>query len=229
MFILWLYGRAGGDKSAPAQTIAEGTEGMGLVPFFFCRGKPDRETAQKLRSMIAFLSVTVLKRSSGNAGVNSPAVFFESSQNKLHKLIVEPLHSFVGDVPRNSPLLMIIDGLDEYKLEDEQHDALRPIVAVITTHHLTLRFLIASRPEPHIRQSFDSSELRNISYPICLDDSFQPVNDVYFFRRSEFDRIYQRHRGTMAFISQPWSLYHVVWLLAQRSAGQFIYAATTIK
>jgi hypothetical protein len=236
--ILWLYGPAGAGKSAIAQTIAERTGGEQLAAsFFFSRGKPDRDTAQKLWATIAFqiaMSMPALRDLIGSAVVDTPGIFFKSPENQLHKLVIEPLHSLGSeisdsDISQSSPFLIIIDGLDECKREAEQSEILHSIAMIIHSYHLPLCFLIASRPEPHILHSFDSSDLRNICYHICLDGSFKPVEDVHLFLRCKFDEIYEKHWHMMASIPQPWPPEDVVQLLARRSSGQFIYATTVIR
>jgi hypothetical protein len=234
--VLWLYGPAGAGKSAITQTVAERTESGDLAAsFFFSRSKPDRDTAQKLWATIAFqiaVSLPTLRHVIGSAVVDTPSIFFKSPQSQLQKLIIEPFRSLgsqTADISQRSPFLVIIDGLDECKHETEQSEVLRSVMGIISSHRLPLRFLIASRPEPHIRRSFDGRDLTDISFRICLDESFDPTNDIQAFLCHEFGVIYEKHLDTMASIPRPWPSDDVVRQLAARSSGQFIYAATVIR
>jgi hypothetical protein len=76
---------------------------------------------------------------------------------------------------------------------------------------------------------FDSPDFRSICYHIALDESFYPIDDIYVFLCSEFDRIYKKHRHTIPSVLAPWPSDNVVQLLAMRSGGQFIYLSTSIK
>ena len=164
--------------------------------------------------------------------VNTPEITSKSPKKQLQKLLVEPfrsLNSKAAPIQQTSPFLVIIDGLDKCKSEDEQSKILSSIASIINSHHLPFCFLIASHHEPHIRRSFDSPALRDNSYPLCLDDSFKPVDDVCNFLRSAFEGICQKHQHTMASIPKPWPPYNTVQILAGRSSGQFIYASTVIR
>jgi hypothetical protein len=152
-------------------------------------------------------------------------------ESQLQKLIIEPFRSHVMDsnASQRSPFLVIIDGFDECKSEADQLLILNSISTITHTLNIPLRFIIASRPEPHIRSSFDSPDLRHICYRIVLDESFKPVEDVTLFLRSELGNIYEKHRHKKASVPIPWPSESEVQLLAERSAGQFIYASTALK
>jgi len=51
----------------------------------------------------------------------------------------------------SSPFLVIINGLDECRGNDDQSVILSHIHDLVDKHRLPLRFLITSRPESHIR------------------------------------------------------------------------------
>jgi hypothetical protein len=204
--------------------------------FFFSRGKPGRDNASQFWPTIAFhlaMSIPKLRDIIGHAVVDNPGIFFKSLDVQMAQLIVEPLCSFQSQ--KSTPTkqkpysLVIIDGLDECKDDNVQQHILHSVSSIVNTHHLPLRFMIACRPEPHIRQVFDSPDFRLICYHIALDESFYPIDDVHVFLRSEFDRIYKKHRHTMPSVLAPWPSENVVRLLAMRSGGQFICASTATK
>jgi NACHT domain len=233
---LWLYGPAGAGKSAIAQTIAERTEGRELAAsFFFSRGNLSCNTVQPLWATIAFqiaTSIPDLRNNIGTAVMDNPGIFFKAAESQLQKLIIEPFRShsnIESNVPQQSSFLVIIDGLDECEGDDDQCLILDAISRIAHTLHLPLRFIIASRPEPHIRSSFINTSLQDICYRIVLDESIQPVQDVLTFLQSEFDAIYKKHQHAMTSVLRPWPSKDDVRLLADRSGGQFIYASTALK
>ncbi|KAJ6523649.1 hypothetical protein DFH09DRAFT_856734, partial [Mycena vulgaris] len=84
--------------------------------------------------------------------------------------------------------------------------------------------LIASRPEPHIREKLES--FKGLYDSVKLDQSFM---DVWNYLRHEFNRIHREHHETMAAVPAPWPPWHIIEKLVDTSSGYFIYAATVIK
>jgi NACHT domain len=179
-----------------------------VVSFFFARGHSDRNTEEKLWPTIAFqiaMSNKKIRKRVGKIVLENPDVFHKSLATQLRTLVVEPLRSLGSSLlPRlQKRFLCIIDGLDECRTDDEQCTILASISEVVKEHHLPVQFLIASRPEPHIRHSFEAPDLRPWCYSVCLDDSFQPVHDVYLFLRDGFDTTCDEHPA-LATTPRPW-------------------------
>lgn len=215
-----------------------------VTSFFFFRGNPDRNTALKLWPTLAYQIAALdekVKKRIGAMVTNTPDIFSKTLASQLEGLIVEPLGSSkryrwlhpwrkFERWPRDR-ILVIIDGLDECKSEEDQCAIVSSISRIIHKHRLPLRFLIASRPEPHIRHSFENRDLQRMCYPIFLDESFNPVHDVHVYLRSEFDKLRTKYAHTIESESdsEPWPSNNVVQLLADKSSGQFIYASTVLK
>ncbi|KAF7372940.1 Nwd2 [Mycena sanguinolenta] len=83
--------------------------------------------------------------------------------------------------------------------------------------------MVASRPEPHIRQALDSPSSHYRSFNV--EQSF---HDVRKYLHDEFSRIHRDH-WTMREISSPWPEPSVLEQLVRKSSGYFIYASTIIK
>ena len=231
--VLWLYGPAGAGKSAIAQTFADRcAEAKTLVAsFFFSRGKPGRDTADLLWATVALQiakNIPQLRKKIGNAVLENPDVFLKSFDTQIRILIRDPF-TLVLDLPLDSPSVVIIDGLDECNDDGAQRNVLHSIANIINLHHIPLRFLLASRPEPHIHACFNSPSLRHICYRIFLDESFQPIHDIHILLRRAFNRIYEKHSHTMGSVIRPWPTDNIIQLLATRSGGIFIYASTVLK
>ena len=71
---------------------------------------------------------------------------------QFRKLIVEPFKQ-VPDNP--TPLVLVIDGLDECDDHRTQQKILQLITGALRAHELPMRILIISRPEPHLRETID--------------------------------------------------------------------------
>ena len=145
---------------------------------------------------------------------------------QLQTLIVDAFRC-LSPLPQHS-YLVIIDGLDECHDKATQQSILRLLCETITIHKLPLRFLIGSRPESHIRVSFDQESLYTITHRVVLDDTFNPGRDIRVFLQDGFAKICAEN-AIPSHVERPWPSEGIIDLLVQRSSGQFIYAATVLK
>jgi type II secretory pathway predicted ATPase ExeA len=230
---LWLYGPAGAGKTAILQAIAEllysSSECDGGLggSFFFCRGKHGRDQGHFLFLTIAYqlaLNVPGLRQHINRIMERNPTLPTKSIAAQLQTLIVDAFQS-LPPLPQRS-YLVIIDGLDECQDKAIQMSILRLLSETITTHKLPLRFLIGSRPESHIRASFDQESLHTITQRVVLNETFDPGRDIQVFLKDAFAEICAKHADIL---KQPWPAEGIIDLLVQRSSGQFIYAATVVK
>ncbi|KAJ6570486.1 hypothetical protein DFH09DRAFT_1032988 [Mycena vulgaris] len=224
--IRWLHGPAGAGKSAIMQSLCRRLQQAGRLggSFFFKRGHLTRGSARALFATLAYqlaLSNPHLKPLISGVVENDPSVMARDMDIQLHKLIVEPCRSFNGG---ESPILLI-DGLDECEGNNVQQEILCLLGDIATHYHpLPLRLLIASRPEPHIREKLES--FKGLYDSIKLDQSFM---DVRNYLHNEFARIHREHHETMAAVPTPWPPWHIIEKLVDTSSGYFIYAATIVK
>ncbi|KAJ6479144.1 hypothetical protein C8R45DRAFT_906358, partial [Mycena sanguinolenta] len=105
-----------------------------------------------------------------------------------------------------------------------QQEILRVIRIAVSHSAIPLRFMVASRPEAHIREAFDSGSYLDVRR-FNVEQSF---HDVRKYLCDEFARIHREHH-TMANIPLPWPLPDVLEKLVWKSSGHFIYASTIIK
>ncbi|KAJ7918036.1 hypothetical protein B0H13DRAFT_1710105 [Mycena leptocephala] len=224
--ILWLHGPAGAGKSAIAQSLCQKLEEEGRLgaSFFFKRGHPSRGHAKRLFAMIAYQLALVLPDLNQHISQSiekNPSLVDKTLSTQLQRLIVEPCRQSTS----THTLVVIIDGLDECEDQKVQQEILRSIGRAITEQQLSLRFIIASRPESHIREIF-TGPLNNIHCPLNVQKSFE---DVRRYLLDEFARIHQDHRATMAWVPYPWPTPEIIYNLVHKSSGYFIYASTIIK
>ena len=224
--VLWLYGPAGAGKSAIMQTLARRLQDAGRLAgsFFFKRGHATRGNAKTLFATIAYqlaLSVPSLRMLISQIVEHDPSSLVRSMQTQMEKLILEPcrLHG------NRDSLAILIDGLDECEGYDVQREILSAIRNVCSTYFLSLRFIVASRPEPHIGEVFDSPFYYGRHRSFNVEQSFE---DVCRYLHDEFTRIHGEHRS-MTHISLPWPSPDILKDLVKKSSGHFIYAATIIK
>ena len=157
----------------------------------------------------------------------------DGSIKLLASLFRDPPAGTLPDSPTapSSPFLVVIDGLDECQGNNDQSKILSYIHDLVDKHRLPLRFLIISRPEPHIRETFDEPVMSNVTKVLSLYGDFGPHGDVSTYLRDEFRRIQdsKRHKDILRSVPKPWPSEKVIEQIAKKAGGYFIYAATVIK
>ena len=229
--ILWLYGSAGVGKSAIAQTIAEHcltTNKLGAA-FFFRRGEPQLSDANRLFPTLAWQLMSSMPEIKVHISAFMEDDSFlptRSIQTQFEQLIATPFRLAADN---NSPLrtsgIVIIDGVDECADERMQQCFLSLLGCAVDNGGLPLRFLISSRPERHIRETFDHSISVSVTSRIALNDDVDSDDDIRRYLVQEFSRI-STERGIA---SHTWPPEGALDRLVQTSSGQFIYAATVVK
>ncbi|KAF7375599.1 NACHT domain-containing protein [Mycena sanguinolenta] len=219
--VFWLHGPAGAGKSAIAQSFCQKlAEHHRLgASFFFKRGHPSRGSGNKLFPTVAYqlsLALSTYKQAVSRIIEHEPSIISRELPTQLRKLIVEPSRKTI-----HRTLVIVIDGLDESEGKDIQCEILRLIGSAIREGRLSLRFFFASRPEPHICQTF-ASNLHQIHCAVNINQSF---DDVRKYLLGEFARIHSEHHETMARVHFPWPSPDVVESLVQKASGYFVYAS----
>ncbi|KAJ7440603.1 hypothetical protein FB451DRAFT_1191514 [Mycena latifolia] len=215
--ILWLHGPASSGKSAVEQSFCQKSKEQGRLggSFFFKRGHPSRGNAKRLFPTIAYqlsLLLPDLKQRISRTIENDPTIVDRSLSTQLQELILDPLS-------------IIIDGLDECDGEDVQQAILWAIGSALCQEGLPILFLLASRPEAHIRETFAEPLLAGHHRPLNIEQSFE---DVRKYLQVEFDRISHQHQ-TMTAVPSPWPEAEIVQQIVRNSSGYFIYASTVVK
>ena len=157
---------------------------------------------------------------------SNPILHTKSMDVQLQTLIIDAFQH-LSPLPQRS-YLVIIDGLDECHDKATQQLIIRLLCETITVHKLPLRFLIGSRPESHIRESFDQESLYTATRRVVLDETFNPGRDIRVFLQDGFAKICTTN-PILSHVKQPWPEEGIIDLLVQRSSGQFVYAATVLK
>ena len=234
-YFMWLYGPAGAGKSAIAQTIAELCDELKLLAasFFFSRTAAGRNDHSRLIATLTYqlcLSIPEIHTYVEIAIELDPNVFSLSLDNQVRKLILEPLSHLHNNVNqyhgRIRPTLFIIDGLDECT---SALDVQRSVLQVLAKRlPIPMLFLVASRPEPHIRGFFAAEPMASITTTLALDNSYCPDADIEVFFEAKFNAIRRDHLLRDHF-PDPWPSAADIDHLVRKASGQFIYASTVMK
>ncbi|KAK1231442.1 hypothetical protein PQX77_005442 [Marasmius sp. AFHP31] len=240
--ICWLSGPAGVGKSAIALTIAKACEEKGLAAsFFFFRSDPRRNNPSALVLTIA-QGLVVNTRFTG-ASINQrisddPSILEARLEDQFRELLVKP--SLRGrwwkrllaklSSAFKEPNLIIMDGLDECGDEPAQRRILSTILSSYQgPPRSPLRFLICSRPEAWIQETFQAEGLSRISECVVLDDKFEPDSDIERYYLHEFQLIREDRKYSRVQFPTPWPSSEDLGRLVLMSSAQFVYAVTTIR
>ncbi|KAF9260630.1 hypothetical protein L218DRAFT_842430, partial [Marasmius fiardii PR-910] len=233
--ICWLSGSAGVGKSAIALSVAKECENNGLVAsFFFFRSDPNRNIPRFLILCIAHGIATSrphLKDLIDQRIAADPKILEAALEEQYRELIVNPCTKekrwWLRAAQKNN--FIIIDGLDECSdPETQQH-----ILSIISSTYLQplkspLQFLICSRPESWLQETFSSSIFCNLTKHIHLNDAFQADHDIRLYLESQFQNIQNDPKYSQVDFPKPWPAPNVIDLLVKKADGQFIYASTVM-
>jgi len=184
----------GAGKSAIAQTVAEtcAERGQLSASFFSSRFSPGRNARKHLFPTIASqISMSSPHKREKLRGMLEDDPYIAHRISGSIYLLVSLFCDQPGTLPDGQatlspPFLVIIDGLDECQGNNDQSVILSNIHDLVDKHRLPLRFLIMSRPESHIRETFDEPVMSSLTNVLSLYGNF---GDVERYLRDEFRRI----------------------------------------
>jgi hypothetical protein len=158
-----------------------------------------------------------------------PLILSYSVEVQLTKLVLEPLRLLARQgyfINQKSPLLIIIDGLDECLDTGTQTNFIKFLSSSMVQYPLPLKFLIVSRPEAHIKSAFALvGEWLTVSQ-LELNDDFLPDEDIRRFLTEKFHDI-KKYHPFCSKIPPVWPSEQQIDTLIRKGSGQFIYASST--
>jgi len=221
--IFWLNGLAGTGKSAIAQKVVEWCDSHGqLGSSFFC--SYDANDYGNLRLIFPALAIELAQKHPRVRSIlvsllrSNPDVVYESHSDQVEKMIVKPLKS------AEVPAVIVIDALDEW-VNDESQSAILSAVEHWIKEMPKVKFLVTSRPKPHILASFHLPLLSNLADVFTLHDTAPDLvnNDIRVFLEHELSLLAARKE------LDNWPTTAQLDLLCNRAAGLFVFAAATVK
>jgi hypothetical protein len=237
-FIKWLNGPAGAGKSAIAQEIAElcHISGCLVACFFWSRSAAGRNNEERLIASLAYQLLTAipqLRHLIEEVVATDPYIFTRSLATQMESLIIQPLKKAYENnrkarVDSEGPKVIILDGLDECATQEAQQSILKVIGDSVRKFPIPICFLIASRPEKAIRDSFNDQPLLAITARLVLDDRYHPDDDIRLFLTESFESVKRTHE-LRSLLPRAWPTTQEIDQLVRKSSGQFIYAATVVK
>ena len=228
-YIFWLSGWAGTGKSTIARTIAREyyNKACGVSSFFFSRGGGDVSHAAKFVGSIA---AQLAQKSPGFKDLLQKAISNDSGivnrilKDQWKELILQPLSKMeASSLP--TPLLIVIDALDECEKESDIKQVLQLLSDARSLTRINLRILITSRPEIPIRHGF--SQIPDGEYQdFVLHEISGPIvdHDISLFLERSLAIIRQKWG-----LARDWPGEQTIRHLVRKAAGLFIWAATAFR
>ncbi|KAI3614946.1 nwd2 [Moniliophthora roreri] len=243
--VYWLYGSAGVGKSAIAQKLSEDyANTRSAAAFFFSRNDATRNTLDSFVTTVAYQFCTSdsLRDVVGPLIIETirvnPKIFDTSFEAQFRKLLLEPFAKLIPAEQQKLPYLIVVDGLDECVDPRSQERFLASIrYAIAFPTPFPFIFLICSRPEPQIRNGFDSTDFTTSLKRLVISDTTirflgfasEADCDIEKYLKDEFALMRKRHNHALRLEDELWPGKDVIRDLVWRASGQFIFAATVIK
>ncbi|KAJ3562621.1 hypothetical protein NP233_g9457 [Leucocoprinus birnbaumii] len=165
--VLWLSGSAGTGKSAVSQSVSEKLSALGLLgaAVFFSKdyhcppvGMNPLEIIATISHQFAY-SFPGYGRVVGDVLAKDPSVLEKGLSFQFRALLVEPLLTMaIERGPRRDPMVVVLDGLDQYPNQAIQCELLRLVMLHSQLDGLALKWLISSRPEWYLESTFFSPQ-----------------------------------------------------------------------
>ncbi|KAJ7630231.1 hypothetical protein FB45DRAFT_531164 [Roridomyces roridus] len=226
--ILWLHGSAGIGKSAIVQKFAGDCDqrGRAAASFFFKRGHRSCGGWDQIVATIAYQLAEAVPEFSDSLRQTikqEKLIVGRAVPIQFERLLVQPFDKF----PRTAaPPVVVVDGLDECADRKHQQQLLNLFIKAIEAGRLPIRLVVASRPEPQIREILEAKAALCRSYELSADES--AYNDVKLYLGDEFRRVRRDCRRRGVDLGKPWPGASTLQQLVRRSSGIFIYATTVI-
>lgn len=228
--LLWLYGPAGVGKSAIIQSLAEleaDAQRLAATLFFsrpFRRGDPSRvwttisfQLAVKEPLYLAYVQEQLH---------SNPKLFEKGMREQFRKLVAEPFGQRRLVNPRQ-PLSIFLDGLDECDGEKAQVEIIQLVSEFVREYpDAPLLWVIASRPEQHLKIAFEQKHVQQELWTIYIPvDSDEACKDVELYLRAEFEDIRRRHPYVIPVGPSQWPQERDIVILVHAASGLFAFAS----
>ncbi|KAF9480981.1 hypothetical protein BDN70DRAFT_855798, partial [Pholiota conissans] len=230
--VICLVGEAGVGKSAIMQSLAERlfSAGKGVGCFFVSKLDPNLNTLERLVPTLAAQLIYAIPETRDcvlSMIAKYPGIFEQPLEWQLKALVVEPLIRLPRDRPQQQ-FIVLIDGLDECINQNEQLELLRILNIFISQYrNFPVAFVIASRPEDHIRTALDRFQVPPTVLELddCPENLF--AHDIRTYLRDNFRHINETHQYRHL-LPENWPVPSDIDEIVAKADGLFIYATVVV-
>ncbi|KAJ3569405.1 hypothetical protein NP233_g5066 [Leucocoprinus birnbaumii] len=228
--LIWLHGPAGVGKSAIMQSFAEHLASSYQLGASLFLSRPNKlnDLAKIILTLTYQLANLIPAYGNYISGVidQDPSILNKPMERQFWQLIAEPFSE--GRPCGKGTWFILIDGLDE--CDDVQ--AQRELVKMITTYSQAtptppLLFVISSRPEYHLKSTFQRIGIKSAWSPVeILANGTEACRDVEVFLRDAFERIRLDFPDV---VPDDWPSARQFLIIARAASGLFAFALTVAK
>ncbi|TEB28937.1 hypothetical protein FA13DRAFT_1793436 [Coprinellus micaceus] len=223
--ILWLCGSAGSGKSAVAQAVAGELDRSHRLAasFFFFRGSGERSRFARFPITLANQIASAVPGAGKYVWEAAARLSGWSVRKQMEELVYGPIQRAFADNPREGPVIIVIDGLDECEDRHEVEEFIDHLLEYFDEHPpLNFRLIISSRIEEHIQSRLETRAvwIENLA-------SHLPHEDILTFLTASFSRAAGQSRVVRAYGKWPTDV--DLRALLKHISGSFIFAATLVK
>ncbi|KAL0568417.1 hypothetical protein V5O48_013561, partial [Marasmius crinis-equi] len=153
-----------------------------------------------------------------------------SIEEQFVELVVKPCRWLTQREEWGSrPRLVVIDGLDECEGGRTQTRILSIIASSVREPEgLPLQFLISSRPEPAIREFFDTKIFFPLIWYYLLDNDTSTYRDILIFLHDGFAKIRADVKYRSIQFPIVWPDPYDIHRIVRKACGQFVYVVTLL-
>jgi hypothetical protein len=166
------------------------------------------------------------------------AIFKKRLKEQFEALILKPLRRVRGQLGGDIPRVIIIDGVDEVKVdrsnvssqhtaprrdEDDHLEIISCLLHAAKDPAFPFRIIIVSRPE-RVFTDFFPTQTVALGKQLFLNSRYDPDADIRLYLQSKFAEMRRRYGLPPSWPGEE-VVEHIVW----SSSGQFVYAATVIR
>ncbi|KAG9023830.1 hypothetical protein FRB95_012412 [Tulasnella sp. JGI-2019a] len=226
---LCLIGAAGRGKSAVGASVAEAERALERLgaDFYFTTDQQDRNMGviPVLARQLALWGDRRLRVEIACAVDSDRDITQRTLEVQFKKLILAPLQTLADD-SNCPPLVVLLDGLDECN-NDYVSRLLDLIGQSFATLPAAVRFIITSRPEPHLRHHYASEPLYRQLYIRSLDS--EKVGEMEMDIKAFFKR--ELPRMVLGMVKKPlnWPDEERLQILVRLSGSLWIWAVTVAR
>lgn len=221
--VMWLYGVAGGGKSAVAATIATHASQLGRLGAFisFDRAAPESihpsKVVQALAHQIALFDGRI--RASIIKSINEDTKILTAPlSEQFDELILKPL-KHIPELCGEGPIVIVFDALDECGRANNRASLLKVLGGQTKSLPSNFRFLITSRTVEDIREVFNISKTHIKSECLGLNDGHND-SDITLYFHSRMQIIRQKNKD----LQKDWPGPAALVKLSSRAHGFFSWA-----
>jgi hypothetical protein len=231
VLIIWVYGPAGVGKSAIMQTVAEKlAESKHLGASVFVSRQNGCNSSRQLFLTIAYQLAVHIEDYCAfitKKLARDPELVDKGMEEQFRIFILEPfVEKKIGVGAK--PWGILLDGLDELDEPRSQKEIIHLIADFVLKHpDVPLLWAIASRPEPHIGDTFGEEKVAPAYWMKHVPaNSLQSSRDVERFLKDNLERIQKEFPRT---VPKKWPSEGQFSSLAAGASGLFIFADTAIR